>query len=91
VKKHPETGRPTLYVNEPFTTQAVGLEDEDGEELLEYLRAQARVPEYQVRFRWEPGSVAIWDNWAVQHYAINDYHPQKRVMERVAIAGDGWN
>lgn len=86
VKKHPETGRPTLYVNEPFTTRILGADDE----LLEYLRAQARVPEYQVRFRWAPGSVAIWDNWAVQHYAVNDYHPQPRVMERVAVAGTGW-
>jgi len=91
VKKHPETGRPTLYVNEPFTTRIVGMPEAESEELLEYLRAQARVPEYQVRFRWAPGSVAIWDNWAVQHYAINDYHPRRRVMERVAIAGDGWD
>ncbi|WP_405904166.1 TauD/TfdA family dioxygenase [Streptomyces sp. NBC_00656] len=91
VKVHPLSGRKTLYVNEPFTTRLVGVPEDEGHELLEYLRAQARVPEYQVRFRWQPCSVAVWDNWAVQHYAINDYYPQHRVMERIAIAGAGWN
>ncbi|TDD42445.1 TauD/TfdA dioxygenase family protein [Saccharopolyspora elongata] len=91
VKVHPETGRRTLYVNEPFTVSILGIPEAEGQALLEYLRLQARVPEYQVRFRWAPGSVAIWDNWAVQHYAINDYYPSRRVMERVAIAGDGWD
>lgn len=90
VKVHPETGRRTLYVNEVFTLRILGLPREEADRLLAYLQYQARTPEYQVRFRWEPGSVAIWDNWAVQHYAINDYFPDRRVMERVAIAGDGW-
>ncbi|MEV8563879.1 TauD/TfdA family dioxygenase, partial [Streptomyces sp. NPDC051917] len=44
-------------------------------------------PELQVRFRWQPDSIAVWDNIAVQHYAVNDYYPQRRVMERIAIAG----
>ncbi|MFJ9367067.1 TauD/TfdA dioxygenase family protein [Nocardia sp. NPDC101769] len=88
VRTHPETGRKLLYVNEPFTTEIVGLPRNEGDELLDYLMFQARVPEYQVRFRWEPGSVAIWDNQATQHYAINDYYPQRRVMERVTVAGD---
>lgn len=91
VKVHPETGRRTLYVNEVFTMRILGLPDDEAERLLAYLQYQARTPEYQVRFRWEPGSVAIWDNWAVQHYAINDYFPHRRVMERVAVAGDGWS
>lgn len=87
VVRHPVTGRKTLYVNRPFTTHIVGLPEQESEELLHELFLQARVPEYQVRFRWQPGSVAIWDNIATQHYAINDYHPQRRVMERIAIAG----
>lgn len=87
VVRHPVTGRRLLYVNEPFTTHIVGLSDEESRELLDELVLQARIPEYQVRFRWQPDSVAIWDNIAVQHYAINDYFPERRVMERIAIAG----
>ncbi|MFB6830732.1 TauD/TfdA dioxygenase family protein [Streptomyces hydrogenans] len=87
VVRHPRTGRKLLYVNEPFTTRIVGLSDEENRELLDALVLQARIPEYQVRFRWQPDSLAIWDNIAVQHYAINDYYPQRRVMERIAVAG----
>ncbi|MFF3615356.1 TauD/TfdA dioxygenase family protein [Streptomyces sp. NPDC002580] len=87
VVRHPRTGRKLLYVNEPFTTRIVGLSDSESRDLLDELVLQARIPEYQVRFRWHPGSVAIWDNIATQHYAINDYYPQRRVMERIAIAG----
>ncbi|SEE17049.1 TauD/TfdA family dioxygenase [Streptomyces sp. TLI_105] len=87
VVRHPRTGRELLYVNEPFTTRIVGLPDAESRELLDELVLQARIPEYQVRFRWQPGSVAVWDNIATQHYAISDYFPQRRVMERIAIAG----
>ncbi|MDL2078194.1 TauD/TfdA family dioxygenase [Streptomyces sp. GXMU-J15] len=87
VVRHPRTGRKLLYVNEPFTTRIVGLSEEENRELLDLLVLQARIPEYQVRFRWQPDSIAIWDNIAVQHYAINDYYPQRRVMERIAVAG----
>ncbi|MET9587624.1 TauD/TfdA dioxygenase family protein [Streptomyces sp. NPDC058232] len=87
VVRHPQSGRKVLYVNEPFTTRIVGLSDTESRELLAELVLQARIPEFQVRFRWQPDSVAIWDNIAVQHYAINDYYPQRRVMERIAIAG----
>ncbi|MFD0066100.1 TauD/TfdA dioxygenase family protein [Streptomyces sp. NPDC056690] len=87
VVRHPQSGRKVLYVNEPFTTRIVGLSDAESRELLDELVLQARIPEFQVRFHWRPDSVAIWDNIAVQHYAINDYYPQRRVMERIAIAG----
>ncbi|WNI27646.1 TauD/TfdA family dioxygenase [Streptomyces sp. ITFR-6] len=87
VVRHPRSGRRTLYVNEPFTTRIKGLSDTESRELLDILVLQARIPEYQVRFRWEAGSIAIWDNIATQHYAINDYFPQRRVMERIAVAG----
>ena len=87
VVRHPASGRKVLYVNEPFTTRISGLSSEESRELLDELVLQARIPEYQVRFRWQPDSVAIWDNIATQHYAINDYYPQRRVMERIAVAG----
>ncbi|MFD6075247.1 TauD/TfdA dioxygenase family protein [Streptomyces hydrogenans] len=85
--RHPRTGRRTLYVNEPFTTRIQGLSDAESRELLDLLVLQARIPEYQVRFHWEPDSIAVWDNIATQHYAINDYYPRRRVMERIAVAG----
>src|SRR5581483_801368 len=88
VRTHPETGRRTLFVNGGFTSHLVGLERADGESLLRLLCQQAAVPEYQCRFRWEPGSLALWDNRAVQHYAASDYWPKRRVMERVTIIGD---
>ncbi|ALL77568.1 taurine dioxygenase [Pseudonocardia sp. EC080610-09] len=87
VRTHPETGRRTLFVNASFTTEIVGLPREESDALLRHLFAQAHVPEFQVRHRWSEGTVAFWDNRATQHYAVGDYHPHKRVAERVAIAG----
>ncbi|WP_067716068.1 TauD/TfdA dioxygenase family protein [Nocardia yamanashiensis] len=88
VRTHPRTGRKTLFVNAVFTTHIVGLDPAEGEDLLRELFQQARIPEYQVRFHWAAGSIAFWDNRATQHYAVNDYFPQRRVMERAAILGD---
>lgn len=88
VRTHPETGRRTLYVNAIFTQHIVGLPPDESAELLDLLYRQAAVPEYQCRFRWTPGSIALWDNRSTQHYAVSDYFPQRRVMERVTIAGD---
>ena len=88
VRTHPRTGRRTLFVNAIFTTHIVGLPEEESEELLKLLFRQAAVPEYQVRFKWAAGSIAFWDNRAVQHYAVSDYFPRRRVMERAAILGD---
>jgi taurine dioxygenase len=75
-------------VNEVFTTHIVGLEAGESAALLDHLSAQARIPEYQSRFRWEANSVAFWDNRCTQHYAVSDYAPQRRVMERATIIGD---
>ncbi|AEI43199.1 TauD/TfdA dioxygenase family protein [Paenibacillus mucilaginosus] len=88
VRTHPETGRKTLFVNAAFTIRIAGMEAEESEKLLAYLFRQAHVPEYQVRFRWEPNSVAFWDNRATQHYAVSDYFPNRRTAERISIAGD---
>ena len=57
-------------------------------DLLSYLTSQAEIPEYQVRWRWQPNSVAIWDNRCTQHYAVQDYWPAVRKMERAGIIGD---
>jgi taurine dioxygenase len=88
VRTHPETGRKTLFVNAFFTERLCDVDDEESEYLLDRLCLQAMHPEWQVRLRWQPGTVAFWDNRATQHYASSDYYPRRRVMERVAIKGD---
>ncbi|MGH7091693.1 MAG: TauD/TfdA dioxygenase family protein, partial [Stellaceae bacterium] len=82
---HPETGRKLVYVNAMYTTRIVGVSRSESAAIIGVLAGLATVPEWQARFRWTPGSVAIWDNRAVQHYAVNDYHPFPRRMHRVAI------
>jgi taurine dioxygenase len=64
------------------------MERAESDALLAELYAEAHVPEFQVRFHWEKDSVAFWDNRMVQHYAVNDYWPRRRVMERVTIIGE---
>jgi taurine dioxygenase len=88
VRTHPETGRKTLFVNAFFTERIVGLDNDESEWLIDRLCQQAMHPEWQVRLRWEAGTVAFWDNRSTQHYASSDYYPRRRVMERVAIKGD---
>ena len=88
VRTHPETGRKALYVNVAHTTQFKDFTGEESAPLLEYLfRHQVR-PEFTCRFRWEPGSLAFWDNRCTQHNPVNDYHGFRRVMHRVTLAGD---
>ena len=88
VRTHPETGRKTLYVNQAFTQHIVGLDPDESAHLLDFLYRQAAYPEHQCRFRWTPGSIAFWDNRSTQHYAASDYYPNRRVMERITVAGD---
>ena len=86
IRAHPESGRPVLNVNRAYTTAISGAEDDPaGAQLLEFLLARVAVPEVQCRIRWEPGHVVVWDNRTVQHYAVGDYLPARRVMERIAI------
>ncbi|MEV6017084.1 MULTISPECIES: TauD/TfdA family dioxygenase [unclassified Streptomyces] len=98
VRVHPETGEEILFVN-AFTTHFVNYHTPGnvrfGQDfapgaglLLNYLIAQAAIPEYQVRWRWTPNSVAVWDNRSTQHYAVQDYWPAVRRMERAGIVGD---
>ena len=84
----PETGEKALYVNAIFTSHIVDMDEQESAELLDQLYLQAMFPEYQCRFRWEKDSIAFWDNRVVQHYAANDYWPNRRVMDRVTIIGD---
>lgn len=98
VRTHPETGERVLFVNS-FTTHFTNYHTSEnirygqdfapgGAELLQYLIRQASIPEFQVRWRWKPNSVAIWDNRSTQHYAVMDYPPCHRKMERAGIVGD---
>ena len=98
VRTHPETGEKILFVN-GFTTHFTNYHTPDrvrfgqdanpgAADLLRYLISQAYIPEYQVRWRWQPNSVAIWDNRSTQHYAVMDYPACHRKMERAGIIGD---
>jgi taurine dioxygenase len=88
VRTHPATGRKSIYVNPQFTVRIEGLEPAESRAILEVLYAQAQVPEYQLRLRWTPGAIVFWDNRSTQHYAANDYYPERRRMERTAVIGD---
>lgn len=88
VRIHPETGRRMIFVNPVFTQHVVGVDEAESDEILTKLYFAMTRPEYQVRFRWRAGDVAFWDNRATQHYASSDYFPQRRVMDRISIAGD---
>ena len=98
VRTHPETGEHVLFVN-AFTTHFTNFHTSrnvrfgqdyapGASNLLNYLISRAAIPEYQVRWRWRPNSVAIWDNRSTQHYAVMDYWPAVRKMERAGIIGD---
>jgi len=98
VRTHPETGERILFVN-AFTTHFTNYHTPErvrfGQDanpgaalLLNYLVSQAFIPEYQVRWRWKPNSMAMWDNRSTQHYAVMDYPPCHRKMERAGIIGD---
>lgn len=88
VRTHPETGEKILYVNYTFTSRIVGVSETESESLLRLLFDRIKVPEYQVRFRWTPNAIGIWDNRSTQHYAVGDYWPAHRVLERVTVSGD---
>jgi taurine dioxygenase len=88
VRTHPVTKRKALFVNGHFTTHIDGVPEEEGRAILNYLCEHSTREEFQVRFRWQPHSVAFWDNRSVQHLAIWDYYPQIRSGRRVTIKGD---
>lgn len=88
VRTHPETGRKCLFVNRAFTTHIQGVPRDESDAILAYLYDHMEHPNFQVRFQWEPNSVAFWDNRCAQHRAIWDYWPHRRYGHRVTVKGD---
>jgi taurine dioxygenase len=86
--RHPLSGRPSLYVNADFTVKFEGWSKEESKPLLDFLYQHARQNEFTCRFQWKKGSMAIWDNRATHHYAMNDYHGELRLMHRITIEGE---
>lgn len=88
VKTHPVTGRKSLYISESFTASVAGLGEDESRGLLDLLNRHCARPEFQCRFHWRPNSMALWDNRSTQHYAVADYWPERRLMNRVTIETD---
>ena len=85
---HPVTGRRYLYVNKSFTRHVLGMSTTQSDRLLAYLLDHVDCPEYQMRLRWKPETLVMWDNRVTQHYAVADYLPAYRRMRRVTIVAD---
>ncbi len=88
VRTHPETNKKLLYVNKAHTTRFESMSQAESAGLLDYLFQIQSQPEYSCRFHWHKGSLAFWDNRACQHYPLNDYHGQRRLLHRISLAGD---
>jgi taurine dioxygenase len=88
VRTHPVTGRKILYVNPTFTAHIQGLPAAEADAILAYLFQHQNQPEFQCRWRWRQGDVAIWDNRATHHYAIADYGDAPRTIHRVTLEGE---
>lgn len=87
VRRHPETGRKSLFVNEHFTRRIVELSDEESTMLLAHLTQWVHKPRFTMRYRWRPGTIAMWDNRCTQHHVLNDFEGE-RVIQRVTVMGD---
>ena len=88
VRTHPETGEKILYVNEAHAVRFDGWTQERSAPLLQALYQHQRKPEFQCRFRWSVGALAMWDNRACQHYPVNDYHGHRRLLHRISLKGN---
>jgi len=88
VRVHPETGRRNLFVNPQFTVGLKGFDGPQGNGLLRVLYDHMIQPQFTVRYRWSPGTLAFWDNRATMHYGVFDYAGRHRLMHRVTLTGD---
>ena len=88
VRTNVATGRKALFVNQNFTSHIAGVSARESRAILDFLYGHLTQPEFQVRFTWTPNAVAFWDNRFTQHYALADYFPQHRRMQRATILGD---
>jgi len=88
VRVHPITGKKIIYVNPTFTSHIKGVSRSQSDALLTQLYALAQIPENQARFRWQPNSLAVWDNRSTQHYAVGDYFPSHRKLHRITFTAD---
>jgi taurine dioxygenase len=88
VRTHPQTGRKALYINKSYTVGFKDWTEAESRPLLDFLIDYAVKPEFSCRFRWQPKSMALWDNRCAMHLAINDVHGYRRVMHRVVAEGD---
>ena len=86
VRVHPDTGAKTLFVNEAYSMGIVGMTEQEGDDLIRQLSDEFRKPEYQVRWKWTPDAIAMWDNRAVQHYAVAN-QKSDRYLERLTVEG----
>jgi len=85
---HPRSGKKALYVNPGFTVRFDGWTAAESAPLLQFLYQHSVRPEFTCRFKWEPGSLAFWDNRCTWHHAINDYHGQRRLLHRITLDGE---
>lgn len=88
IRTHPETGKRVIFVNALFTTHIQGVTPAESRAILSFLFEHITTAEYTCRFKWQPNSIAIWDNRSTQHKPINDYFPAPRRLQRITIDGD---
>ena len=88
IRKHPETGRPSLYLSPAHTTQFAGWTEQESAVLLDLLFEVQTRHEISCRHQWQAGDLALWDNRCTLHFPVNDYHGHRRLMHRITLKGD---